>query len=104
MFKRFLERLFSFGHAKGEDKNLPLRPGSQNHLDPDGVFAITLPISFHVETSPLETFSERAIKAYRTAAIQHCRVVKGSIMQPQLNGTLRIYPPTEAEKDKKRRN
>ena len=101
MRKRFLS-----GRSQEDEsgKNLPLKAGSRNQLDPDGVFAITLPISFQVDTSPLATFSERAIRAYRTAAIAHLKLVKDSIFHPQQNGSLRIYPPAEDEGDKKRRN
>lgn len=104
MFKRIFSRILGRKVKEGGKKDSPSNTGSIDKLNPDGVFQITLPITFDVQTAPLQTFSERAIREYRRAVIAAIWEAKRSIFQPQPNGRLRIYAPTAAEDDKKRRN
>lgn len=92
MFKKL------FGKGKGSGKTLP-EPSDK--LNPEADFQIGIPIIVNIPVSPIETFSERAVKALRTENIKMAKKFKGTIFQPMPNGKLRVYPP---EGDGKRKN
>jgi len=88
-----------FGRFKGGKRSriIEAPPPPEAQLDLEGNFAIVVPIQFVIPVSPLETFSERAVKAYDIQQDAIRKHVRSSIFEPLPNGKLRVHPADKKE-------